>query len=121
MDPPPCLNHKFTQKWLLWGLRKADCPSKCWVGCQDHTPGLSQHTIYSLAWLTSRDAGSCSSMGLGAMLQLHLGHCYLVYLIRTIGKAQCSGPGKELSQGVVAAQASCSKGLETQSSRGSPG
>lgn len=47
----------------------------------------------------------------GVIFQFHLRHCHLVYFIRAISKAQGSGPAKELSQGVVTAEACCSKGL----------
>lgn len=49
--------------------------------------------------------------GLRALLQLHLGHCCPVHLVRAVSKAQGSGPGKELCQRVVTAQACCSEGL----------
>lgn len=56
-------------------------------------------------------SGGCWLLQPGATLQLHLGHRQLVYLIRAVSEAQGSGPAKELSQGVVAAEACCSKSL----------
>lgn len=83
------------------------------AGCKNHTYQalLSVSLQHAGRRGPGRGPGSCCPAGLHAVLQLHLGHRRPVHLVRAISKAQRSGPGKQLSQWVVAAEPCSSEGL----------
>ena len=101
-----------------------------WVhkGPRTELPGRVHGTHIPGLWKYVRKCGhdkpggdDLAPAGLTTVLQLHLGHCCSVHLIRAISKAQSSGPSEELSQWVVAAQPCCSEGLaDTQQERRKP-